>query len=269
MQGQSLLRIARGNSADQPVYSRSDFPQRAFGWSALESWRAGKYLYIRAPSPELYDLSNDPGATRNLAQRSKATLETIAAQLLAFDQHFNGRGDSNAALSSSEMQKLASLGYVGLQKATAANPAATGADPKDNIASANKVLSALALLNQGMAEKAVAMLQPLPVGLSNSYLAEYALGTALARQEKYSQAVEHLHHAIELQPDSAWAHFEMGSSLIKSGDFKTAAVHLEIAATRLPSFAAAHALLAQAYDHMGRTEDAKRERATAARLGPG
>ena len=47
MQGQSLLRIARTN-ADQPVYSISNFPQQAFGWSALESWRAGKYLYIKS-----------------------------------------------------------------------------------------------------------------------------------------------------------------------------------------------------------------------------
>ena len=79
MQGQSLLRIAKaGSNADQPAYSVSDFPQRAFGWSPLESWRAGKYLYIRAPKAELYDLAADPGATHNLAQSSKATLETMA-----------------------------------------------------------------------------------------------------------------------------------------------------------------------------------------------
>ena len=54
MQGESLLRIAKSSGAEQPVYSRSDFPQRAFGCSPLESWRAGKYLYIRAPKPELY-----------------------------------------------------------------------------------------------------------------------------------------------------------------------------------------------------------------------
>jgi len=63
MQGQSLLRIAKaGSSTDQPVYSRNDLSQRGFGWSPLESWRAGKYLYIRAPKPELYDLTSDPGA---------------------------------------------------------------------------------------------------------------------------------------------------------------------------------------------------------------
>jgi hypothetical protein len=62
MPGQSLLRIAKagGGGSDQPVYSRSDLPQRGFGWSPLESWRAGKYLYIRAPKPELYDLTADP-----------------------------------------------------------------------------------------------------------------------------------------------------------------------------------------------------------------
>src|SRR5258708_14815405 len=89
MQGQSLLRIAKTNSkADLPVYSRSDFPRQAFGWSVLESWRTGKYLYIRAPEPELYDLSTDPKATHNLAQSSKAVRQTIAVQLDAFDARF-------------------------------------------------------------------------------------------------------------------------------------------------------------------------------------
>ena len=51
----------------------------------------------------------------------------------------------------------------------------------------------------------------------------------------------------------------MGKSLLKTGDFKTAAVHLEIAASRLPEFADAHVSLAQAYDHLGRSDEAKRE----------
>jgi arylsulfatase A-like enzyme/Flp pilus assembly protein TadD len=271
MQGQSLLRIARANpNSDQPAYSTSAFPQQAFGWSALESWRAGKYLYIRAPQPELYDLSTDPGATRNLAQSSKATLQTIAAQLDAFDRRFSDPGNaaSGSELTSSEMQKLASLGYVGLQKS--ASPAATGTsgvDPEDGIATANKVLSALTLLNVGKPEKAIATLQPVMAGASKMYLPQYAMGVALARQQQYPQAIEHLRAAIELQPDSAWAHYEMGSSLLKSGDNKTAVIHLEIASNRLPDFPDAHSLLAEAYDHLGRSEDATRERSRAATPG--
>jgi arylsulfatase A-like enzyme/Tfp pilus assembly protein PilF len=260
MQGQSLLRIARTNS-DQASYSVSDFPQRAFGWSALESWRAGKYLYIKAPRPELYDLSADPGATRNLAQTSKATLETIAGQLDAFDRRFRGPSASaGPELTSSEMQKLASLGYVGVQKSAGPSAAATGVDPKDGIADANKVLAALALLNEGKPEKAAAILQPVLATGSKMYLAQFVMGAALARQQQFPKAIEYLRHAIGLQPDSTWAHYEMGASLLKSGDYKTAVVHLEIASSRLPGFVETHALLAQAYDHLGRAEEAKRER---------
>jgi len=52
----------------------------------------------------------------------------------------------------------------------------------------------------------------------------------------------------------------MGATLLKTGDFKTAIVHLEIATGRLPAFVPAHLSLAEAYDLMGRPEDAKRER---------
>jgi arylsulfatase A-like enzyme/Flp pilus assembly protein TadD len=267
MQGQSLLRIAKTNS-DQPIYSSSDFPQRAFGWSTLESWRAGKYLYIKAPKPELYDVSADPGATHNVAQSSKATLDTIAGQLDAFDRRFSDSGNSTGPeLTSSEMQKLASLGYVGLQKSTgAANTAVTGVDPKDGIAMANKVLAALALLNEGKPDRAAAILQPALATGGKMYLVQFVMGAALAGQQQFGPAIEYLRRAIEFQPDSTWAHYEMGSCLLKMNDYKTAVVHLEIASSRLPDFADIHVLLAQAYDHLGRTEEARSERSKAAAL---
>jgi choline-sulfatase len=256
--GQSLLRIAKsGGGGDQPAYSSSDLPQRGFGWSPLESWRASKYLYIRAPKPELYDLTADPAASHNLAQTSKATLDTLAAQLDNFDRRFNGEaGKSSADLSSSEMQKLASLGYIGLQKSAVSTTAVTGTDPKNKIAICNKVLAAATY----KPEVAIAALNPIVSADPNLYLAQYMLGVALARKAQYAEAEKHLHKAIELEPDSAWAHYEIGATLLETGDFKTAIVHLEIATGRLPTFSPAHLSLAEAYEHTGRTEDAKRER---------
>jgi len=264
MPGQSLLRIAK-SGGDQPAYSRSDLPQRGFGWSQLESWRAGKYLYIRAPQPELYDLTADPGATKNLAQNSKATLDTMAAQLDQFDRHFNGAASKTSAeLSSSEMQKLASLGYIGLQKSSSAVATVAGIDPKekDRIAIANKVIAATS--PHSKTDRVIAALEPIVAAEPNLYLAQYSLGVALATKAKYAEAVKHLHKAIELQPDSAWAHYEIGASLLKTGDYKTAIIHLEIAAGRLPAFTPTHLSLAEAYEHTGRTEDAKRERSKVA-----
>ncbi len=263
MQGQSLLRIAR-SGGDQAVYSRAELPQRGFGWSVLESWRAGKYLYTRAPKPELYDLTADPGATHNLASSSKATLDTMASQLDSFDRRFSGEsGKSGAELSSSEMQKLASLGYVGLQKNAGSSAAVSGTDPKDKIDTANKVAEAQLALEQARPERAITVLDPVVSADPSLYLAQYTLGMALVQQKKYVDAAKHLHQAIAVQPDSAWANFEIGAALVKTGDFKTAAVHLEIAASRLPAFAPAHLALAEAYDHLGRAEDARKQRAVA------
>jgi choline-sulfatase len=276
MPGQSLLRIAKlgsgsgggigsGSGNDQPVYSRSDFPQIGFGWSPLESWRAGKYLYIRAPKPELYDIEADPGTAHNLAQSSKGTLDTMAAQLENFDRRLSGeagKGSSTQSLSTSEMQKLASLGYIGLQNSSAAATAVAGIDPKDKdrIATANKVVG---LTPSGVApsqpDSAIATLAPIVSADSNLYLAEYILGVALAEKARYADAVKHLHRAIELQPTSTWAHYEIGATLLKTGDYKSAVVHLEIAAGRISTFTPVHAALAQAYSHLGRADDAKRE----------
>jgi arylsulfatase A-like enzyme/Tfp pilus assembly protein PilF len=269
MQGQSLLRIAIASSqTDQPVYARSDFPRQAFQSAALESWRAGKYLYIRAPKPELYDLSADPGATRNLAQTSKATLDTLASQLQALDSRLaNEPGKESAtALTSSEMQKLASLGYVGLQTSgTGATVAAKGTDAKDVIAAANQTLAALRDLDDGKPEKAIPVLRQVLASHPDFYLTQFAMGAALFQQQHYAEAITYLHKAIELAPESPWAHYTMGFSLMKSGDFKTAVVHLEIASERLPRFSAVHTTLAEVYEHLGRRQDASRERAAASK----
>ncbi len=242
MEGQSLLRIARaGSQSDQPAYSRTDLPQQGFQCSAIESWRSGKYLYIRAPKPELYDLNADPDATRNLAQSSKATLETMAAQLQGFDSRLGSEPGKqpDTALTSSEMQKLASLGYVGLQESGAGVTASTlGTDPKDVITAANKILAALLDLDDGKPERAIPAFRQVLTAQPNTYLAQYGLGAALLQEQHYAEAIAPLHKAIELQPDSPWAHYAMGLSLMKTGDFKSSAVHLEIASRLLPEFPA-------------------------------
>jgi arylsulfatase A-like enzyme/Tfp pilus assembly protein PilF len=270
MQGQSLMRVAQSSSqTEQPAYARSELPQQGFGCSVLESWRAGKYLYIRAPKPELYDLSADPNATHNLAQSAKAILDTMASQLQALDRHLgNEPGKSSGSgltsgLTSEEMQKLASLGYVGLQKAgTGVNAATEGTDPKEMIAVVNKTLAAVLELDDGKPEKAIPVLRQLFASQPTSYLAQYGMGTALIQQQQYAEAIGYLHKAIELQPDSAWAHYAMGLSLMKTGDFKTSAVHLEIASGRLPGLSALHSMLAEVYEHLGRSSEAARERAS-------
>jgi arylsulfatase A-like enzyme len=269
MQGQSLLRVARTSpNSDQPACAQSDSPRLDFGWSALESWRVGKYLLVRAPTPELYDLSADPGATHNLARSSQAVLDTLTAQLESFDRRMeSGAASQETRLSSSELQKLASLGYVGSQRASAPGVRArTGSDPKDEIAIANTVQKAMAALEDAHPEKVVSQLQPLVQAHPKTYLAQFVLGVARLQQKQYAQAADSLHKAIELMPDSVPAQQQMGIALSQTGDWQAAAVHLEIAVARLPRSAEAHSLLADAYARLGRTSDSNRERRAAQAL---
>ncbi|HTS37005.1 MAG TPA: sulfatase-like hydrolase/transferase [Candidatus Solibacter sp.] len=265
MQGQSLLRLAQSASqSEQPAYARADLPEHGFQCSAIESWRSGKWLYIRAPKPELYDLSADPGASHNLAATSKATLDTLASLLQAFDSRLaNEHNSSASSLTSSEMQKLASLGYVGLQKSDAGvKAAAEGPDITDSIFLANKTLAAMRDLDDGKPEKAIPALKSVIDVQPNIYMAQFGLASALFQQQKFADAIPYLHKAIELQPGSAWAHYLMGVSLVKTGDFKTSEVHLQVASQRLPSFTPVHSALAEVYEHLGRTQEAARERAS-------
>jgi choline-sulfatase len=265
MQGESLRRIAQANSqADQPAYARTDLPQQGFGCSLIESWRAGKYLYVRAPNPELYDLSADPNASRNLAQTSKATLQVLAAQLAAFDRHFDGdpRKPAASRLTSSEMQKLASLGYIGLQHSGASSiQAIKGIDPKDALNLANQTLAALLALDDGKPEQAIPLFHSALAFRDKLYLAQYGMAVALSQEQRYADAIGYLHSAIKLQPESPWAHYEMGIALLKTGDFQTSSVHLEIALRLLPEFSSLHAALADVYEQLGKSQESTRERA--------
>jgi predicted Zn-dependent protease len=139
--------------------------------------------------------------------------------------------------------------------------AAEGTDPKAVISNINKTFAAILDLEDGKPEKTIATLRQVISTQPTMYLAQYGMGTALLQQQRYAEAIGPLHKAIELQPDSAWAHREMGVGLMHTGDFKTSAVHLEIASERLPGFSSVHSALAEVYEHLGRQAEAARQRA--------
>ena len=84
--GRSLLPAMRGQRLpERSVYAESMYAER-FGWSPLRMVRDGRFKFIEAPRPELYDLVADRFEQRNLAaQRApvaaamRADLERIAA----------------------------------------------------------------------------------------------------------------------------------------------------------------------------------------------
>ena len=134
VQGESLLELMKkGPEAeaaqlawrDKGAYSQADYGHLAFSWSALQSLRSGKYLYIQAPRRELYEEGADAKAEHNLASASPAVADTLSARLEAFrEKTTNTQETPKSALDAAKVNKLAALGYMASRSETSMSASA-------------------------------------------------------------------------------------------------------------------------------------------------
>jgi arylsulfatase A-like enzyme/tetratricopeptide (TPR) repeat protein len=137
-QGTTLLpcMLGRERLQDLPTYIESRHLNDLFGWSPFLGVETGAWKYIRAPRPELYDLSRDPGELRNVHAEHPEIVTELDDMLVGF---LTGAGDASpdtepAELDAAMIEKLASLGYFGRAQTTAETSVAAGGDlidPKD------------------------------------------------------------------------------------------------------------------------------------------
>jgi choline-sulfatase len=265
MQGESLLR-ARD---DRPSYAETEYPRRAFGWAPLAAWRADRFLFVRAPRPELYDQTADAASLRNLVDTRARVADAMDREMEQFIVRSSGAsvGATNATVDPELARKLASLGYV---SGTGSRPAgaSSGVDPKDRVAVANALHDAVVAVEDGAFQRAIPLLERVTASEPDIPLAQLHLGIARARQRQHARAVAPLRKAIALQPEMMLAHYELGVALYETGDLKTAAGHFEVVATRMPKWADARYSLGSVYARIDRVPDAVSELRAALALEP-
>jgi choline-sulfatase len=253
---------------DRPVYAETDYPRQAFGWSPLAAWRADRFLLVRAPIPEVYDVVTDPGETRNLAATRARVVDGMSAELREFITRSSGPdrpgGAQETRIDPELAGRLAALGYVSGSGA----PANSGIDPKDRIGIANDLHRAELLVDAGEFAKALPLLTRVTTAEPEIPLAQLQLGIARVRQRQYALAIAPLARAAALQPEQMTAHYELGVALYETGDLKAAAAHFEIVAAKMPQYADARYSLGSVYARIGRVADAVTELRAAIELEP-
>jgi arylsulfatase A-like enzyme/Tfp pilus assembly protein PilF len=269
MQGESLLPLLKKDvrAEDRSAYAETDYPRRAFGWSPLASWRADRFLFVRAPRRELYDLVADPSGTKNIAETRTRVADAIDAELEQFILQTSDTGrTSSGTVDPAVAERLAALGYVsgGRSPATVGR----GADPKDRIDVANALQSAVLSVENGEFDRAIPLLERVTASEPNIQIAQLNLGVARVRQRQYARAIAPLQKAIELQPDAMIAHYELGVAQYETGDLKRAAAHFEIVATRMPKWTDARYSLGSVLARIDRVADAIKELRAALELDP-
>ena len=260
-QGQSLVALMKPNQGappELPAYAETDYPHRAFGWSALRSLRTGKYLFIRAPKRELYDEFQDKGAEHNLSARSPAITDTLQAQLDQFRERTASFKDKpeQVSLTSDQKENLSALGYVGSTAAAISADSLEGADPKDKIEISNVLHQGMIAVEEGQYRQAIPLLQQVLADSPLISAAQLQLGVALGRVGRYSEAIPSLQKAVQLLPDSTQAQYELGLALYETGAWKESVPYFEFVASKRPNFPDAQYSLASVYARIQRVPDA-------------
>lgn len=112
--GRSLLDDS-GGPAERQIYSETLYPRLHFGWSDLASLADGRFHYVHAPRPELYDWASDPAERRDLSSELSAPFRAMRVELAQMSRPFLQQGVSDPET----VKKLASLGYISVTSAGA------------------------------------------------------------------------------------------------------------------------------------------------------
>jgi arylsulfatase A-like enzyme/Flp pilus assembly protein TadD len=271
MQGQTLVPLVNATSAtdNRPVYTETMYPRQAFGWSPLVSWRADRFLYVRAPQRELYDVVADPAAAKNLIATRGRVADGMDAEIAAFIRAGGaGRagGPADAArIDPAVAERLAALGYVG---GSGGAPVATGVDPKARITIANALHDAMLAVDDGAFARAIPLLEKVIATEPDIPIAQLNLGVARARQRQHARAIAPLTRAVALLPGDMRAHYELASALYETGEPAKAAAEFAIVAAKMPEWADARYSLGSVYARIDRAPDALAELRAALALEP-
>jgi arylsulfatase A-like enzyme/Flp pilus assembly protein TadD len=271
--GRSLAPALAGDAqAEEPAYAESLLPLLHYGWSDLRVLREGRWKYVQAPRPELYDLLSDPGEEHDLALREPARAAALRAALARHLQQERplAQGAGADQVPSDLLEKLGALGYLGAGRLEAGP--GTGADPKDKLEDYKAVNRLMreglrALRARDYAGSAQRLQAVLDRGIS-SFEAHYYLGRARAGAGRHREAARHFEAALRHLPGYAAAYVELAESRAALGDEKGALDALRAGQAASPKDARLWAAEAKLWRGRRRPADALRALEAALPLAP-
>ncbi|HSF17374.1 MAG TPA: sulfatase-like hydrolase/transferase [Vicinamibacteria bacterium] len=260
--GRSFAAALRGKRLrGEPVaYAESLVPLLHFGWSDLRSIRRGKWKYIQAPRPELYDLEADPMELRNLVDsQPELALGMRGALGEELDRERAVDATETASVPKDLLDKLGALGYVG--SGAPIESSTPGADPKDKIDEfrvANELIrEGILLLHEGDFEGSVTRYRKLLTLEIESFEIHLNLGRGLLALARYDEAEPHFAEAARRLPNQAEAWEGWSQSLSARGDIAGALRTLKEAQAVIPDRASLHQREGAMLWRMGRRQEAR------------
>jgi len=221
IQGRSLLTamLQPGRAQDSPAYSESMGPNIQYGWGELHSLRSTRYKFIEAPRPELYDLSQDPGETRNLINEAPGVAREFKVDLEALitDTSRGAPTPQAANLDRETTERLAALGYIGGSASTNRTSRAGGtlADPKDKLAVFESVQTSAELIFSGKYAEAAKTLETILIVDPRAPQALLLLSSCYTALGRLAQSQDKLNLILKDDPENTQALISLADILMK------------------------------------------------------
>jgi choline-sulfatase len=256
VQGVSLTPCFAGKDSATLSYAETLYPKINMGWAELRAIRTNQWKYIRAPKPELYDLSQDPGETHNVIQGHEAEVRRFEARLNSVIGTDGVEKVATSVVDERTLSQLRSLGYVSGFVSRSYDLKGQGIDPKDRTG----VLKLLETVENG------GLPMPRRIEMLRKALAEdaadphiyYELGAAYERAGRSADAMRLYRSAIANGIQSGRLHSRLADLLVRAGQKDEAIPEYEKAAQFNPADLQSQANLATAYMEKGRLGDAER-----------
>jgi arylsulfatase A-like enzyme/Flp pilus assembly protein TadD len=259
IQGASLLPSFAGSETPTAVsYAETLYPKINMGWAELRAIRTNHWKYVRAPKPELYDLSQDPAETTNVIQAHTAERERFEAQLKAVVGGDGAEKVGTSSIDQHTLDQLRSLGYVSGSSVRTFSLTGQGADPKDRVG----ILKLIALAEDPAAHtpdsRRIELLQQAVKEDPGDPDLYYQLGAKYEKAGRHAEAIRLYREAIGKGIQDARLHSRIGDLMLRAGKKDEAIPEYEKAASMNPADTASQTNLAVAYLEMGRLPDAER-----------
>jgi choline-sulfatase len=239
MRGRGLI---AGKGAAE-IYSESLYPRNHFGCAGLRAVRSGRYKYIDAPNPELYDLSIDPLESRNLYSTEQARAVAMRKRIMSLLA--NAPAAKPRSPSPDTVKALRSLGYLSGSSAT--SRLASRIDPKERIGDFELYGHALAMASAGQLEESSALLEGLAEKLPDVVDIRTTLGLNDQISGRYAAAAQEFKRVLERAPQNAQAHFDLALCQFRLHRPEEAIQELELTLTLEPWYTRAEEMLIDIY----------------------
>ncbi len=232
------------------AYAETEYPRTA-GWHSLAALAFDQWKLVLSSEAELYDVTSDPGETRNLASQKPALVDGARTHLL--DLHAANAPAGTPAVPADAAKRLRALGYVSGMAA----PVDDGAPhPAKQIAAWNSFERELTRLTGGDARGALPGLTKLARAYPDAPVFQATYARALKEAGRAPQAVDLYRRLVARWPGDAAMYHDLAVAATAAGMSAEAARAEQAALTLEPSNAAASNGLGLMLIEQGRKGDA-------------